>query len=214
MSAPLSGPRHQARYPASYPETATWRSRHIVPVSCRLSSAGIGLLSILFPPEDSALLAVGLPGHPDDGLDSVGVSVFRTHEMRPGWVPSLLRGGGVLPTSAASLVGACRFAAASPIPRWNLPPAELLITEHAKIHLRSPVRPSPRPSFPGGTGTLRLLPWASHPAVTHNARQGGDSPLDTGPDHILVKRPPVVVITHYVRHHVARLPPASPASCD
>ena len=62
------------------------------------------------------------------------------------------------------------------------------------------------PSFPDGTGTLRLLPWASHPAVTHNARQGGDSPLDTGPDHILVKRPPAGVITHYVRHHVARLP--------
>jgi hypothetical protein len=42
--------------------------------------------------------------------------------------------GGVLPTSAASLVGACRFPAASPIPRWNVPSAELLITEHAKIH--------------------------------------------------------------------------------
>jgi hypothetical protein len=32
-------------------------------VSCRLSPAGIGLLSILFPPEDSALLTVGLPDH-------------------------------------------------------------------------------------------------------------------------------------------------------
>jgi hypothetical protein len=40
-SAPLSGPRHQARYPASYPATATWRSRHSVLVSCRLSPTGI-----------------------------------------------------------------------------------------------------------------------------------------------------------------------------
>ncbi len=40
---------------------AAWRSRHCVPVSCRLSSAGIGFLSVLFPPEDSALLTVGLP---------------------------------------------------------------------------------------------------------------------------------------------------------
>ena len=30
-------------------------------VSRRLSSTGIGLLSILFPPEDSAFLTVGLP---------------------------------------------------------------------------------------------------------------------------------------------------------
>jgi hypothetical protein len=51
------------------------------------------------------------------GPDSVEVSVFRTHETRPGWVPSLPRGGGVLPTSAASPVGACRFPTASPIPR-------------------------------------------------------------------------------------------------
>jgi hypothetical protein len=60
-SALPSEPGHTARYPASYPDTATWRSRHGVLVSCRLSSTGIGFLSILFPPEDSALLTVGLP---------------------------------------------------------------------------------------------------------------------------------------------------------
>ena len=37
---------------------------------------------------------------------------------------------------------------------------------------------------------LRILPWASHPAVTHDARQGGDGPADTGPDHTLTKRAP------------------------
>src|SRR5215207_8912643 len=35
-------------------------------------------------------------------------------------------------------------------------------------------------------GTLRLLPRASHPTVTHDARQGGDDPFDTGPDHTLI----------------------------
>src|SRR5215217_3253373 len=60
---------------------------------------------------------------------------------------SLPRGGSVLPTSAASLIGACRFTTASPLPRCNLPPAELLITEQTKIHSRSPVRPFPRPSI-------------------------------------------------------------------
>src|SRR3954454_12526006 len=33
---------------------------------------------------------------------------------------------------------------------------------------------------------LRLLPRASHPTVTHDARQGGDDPFDTGPDHTLI----------------------------
>jgi len=165
----------------------------IVLVSCRLSPAGIRFLDILFPPENSALLTVGLPTRHQDGPDSVGVPMFRTHELRPGWVPPLPRGGGVLPTGAASPIGACRFPTASPIPRWNLPPAELLITGHTKIHSRSPVRSSPRPSPPGGTGALRLSPWASHPAVTHDARQDGDGHTDTGPDHILAYRPPIDV---------------------
>src|SRR3954454_196926 len=34
---------------------------------------------------------------------------------------------------------------------------------------------------------LRLLPRASHPTVTHDARQGGDDPFDTGPGHTLIK---------------------------
>ncbi len=61
---------------------------------------------------------------------------------------------------------------------------------------------------------LRLSPWASHPAVTRDARQGGDGPADTGPDHNLARQPPIGVITHNVRPHVARLPSASPACCD
>ena len=35
---------------------------------------------------------------------------------------------------------------------------------------------------------LRLSPWASHPAVTHDARQGGNGPLNTGPDHTFINR--------------------------
>jgi hypothetical protein len=61
-------------------------------VSCRLSPAGIRFLDILFPPENSALLTVGLPARHQGGPDSVGVPMFRTHEMRPGWVPPLPRG--------------------------------------------------------------------------------------------------------------------------
>jgi hypothetical protein len=34
-----------------------------------------------------------------------------------------------------------------------------------------------------GQGPLRLLPRAPHPAVTRDARQGGDGPTRTGPGH-------------------------------
>ena len=175
-------PAHVGTFEARAPDpvsgqlsrTRPWRSGHIRSrVSCRLSPTGIRFLDILFPPKISALLTVGLPDRHPDGPDSVGVSVFRTRETRPGWVPSLPRGGGVLPISAASLIGACRFTTASPLPRCNLPPAELLITEHTKIHFRSPVRPFPRPSFPGGTGTLRLSPGLRTPrSPTTHARAG------------------------------------------
>jgi glycine/D-amino acid oxidase-like deaminating enzyme len=50
-------------------------------------------------------------GVPVTGLHSSGVRVSGVD------TPAGLRGDGVLPTSEASLVGACRFAAASPIPR-------------------------------------------------------------------------------------------------
>jgi hypothetical protein len=40
-------------------------------VSCRLSPTGIGFLDILFPPEDSAVLTVGLPNR-RSGPDPVG----------------------------------------------------------------------------------------------------------------------------------------------
>jgi hypothetical protein len=160
----------------------------------------------------AAILALRAPA--GAGPATYAFAIFRTRETRPGWVPSLLRDGGVLPISAASLTGACRFTAASPIPRWTIPSAELLITEHTKIHSRSPVRSSPRPQPPDGTGAASALPRASHPAVTRDARQGGDGPSDTGPDHTLIDQPSTGVTTQHVRPHVARPPPAPPPCCD
>ncbi len=183
-SAPLSG---SGTSPISgrSPETTAWRRSRAVSGFPSAFARRPWLLGHPFPARGFRSPRGRPTAPPSGGPDSVGVSVFRMCELRPGWVPSLLRGGGVLPTGTASPVGACRFPAASPVPHWNHPPVELLITEHAKIHSRSPVRPFPRPSSPGGTGTLRLLPRASHPAVTHDARQGGNSPMDTGPDHYL-----------------------------
>jgi len=93
----LSGPAITAWYPASYVSAIgggpTTRPR----VSCRLSTTGIGLLGILFPPRASALLTVGLPGECQSiRPDPDGVSTFHTPESRPDWVPSLPRDHAVL----------------------------------------------------------------------------------------------------------------------
>jgi hypothetical protein len=142
---PFRGPGTAAGYPASYPATATWRSSHercgfLSTFAHRHSLLGHPVPASRIPP----FLTVGLPGR-SSSPDSVGVSAFRTREKRPGWVPSLLRGGGVIPAIATSTTGACRFSTASPVPRCNIPSARVGITKHTKIHSRSPVRSSPRP---------------------------------------------------------------------
>lgn len=77
------------------------------------------------------------------------------------------------------------------------------MTKHTKIH--SFTRPAfPSPVAPGWNGNASASLWASHPAVTHDARQSRDSPTDTGPDHTLINRPPNGATTHNVRPHVAR----------
>jgi hypothetical protein len=117
VGAPFGAQALASWYPASCPATTTWRSSHErCGFSCWLSPAGVRFLGILFSPQDSASLTVGLPCR-RGGMDSVGVSAFRTCETRPGWVPSLLRGGGVFPVIVTSMTGACLFSTASPLPR-------------------------------------------------------------------------------------------------
>jgi hypothetical protein len=59
--------------------------------SRRLSATGIRFSVIRFPPRSWALLTVGLPDE-TSRPDPDGVTAFRTHELRPGWVPSIPRG--------------------------------------------------------------------------------------------------------------------------
>jgi hypothetical protein len=93
----LSGPAITAWYPASYVSAIGGGPATRPRVSCRLSTTGIGLLGILFPPRVSALLTVGLPGECQSiRPDPDGVSTFHTPESRPDWVPSLPRDHAVL----------------------------------------------------------------------------------------------------------------------
>jgi hypothetical protein len=159
------GPGHEDRYPAGYPQDGHLERVALPPaVSRRLSAHRHSLLGHPVPARRvPPFLTVGLPG-PRSGPDSVGVSAFRTCETRPGWVPSLLRGGGVVPVIVTSMTGACRFSTASPIPRWSIPSAGAGITKHTKIHSRSTVRSSPCPPSPDGarTASASSLGFAPH----------------------------------------------------
>ena len=150
-----------------------------VPVSCRLSAAGVRFSVIRFPPRDWAFLAVGLPGktfRPD--LD--GVTAFRTHELRPGWVPSIPRGRWCSPGRVASPTGTRRFPAASP----SIPPT----TSHRRSPLHeasnegsrhSPVRSSPRPRPGMEPAALRLPPELRTLPSPATHVEGGDRPSST-----------------------------------
>jgi hypothetical protein len=73
----------------------------------------------------------------------VGVSTFRAREIRPGWTPSMPRGGGVLPGGVNHPPGACHLTVARPAPRSRIPPAGVCLTRR---HRRfTGIRPSGLP---------------------------------------------------------------------
>jgi hypothetical protein len=146
---------------------------HPLPVSCHLSVAGIRFLGILFPPRDYVFLTVDLPRHTCCG-DLDGVSTFRTREIRPDRVPSLLRDGGAPTTGQSSPVAACRFPAASPKPRRHIPSPGLSDDEASEDSptFTRPVFPSP--VTPGWSGS----PWA--PPSSFGPRRHQRRPLRWG----------------------------------
>ena len=177
---PFRDPGTRTWYSASYPATATWRSSHdrcgfLLAFAHRHSLLGHPVPARRVPP----FLTVGLP-HRHSGPDSVGVPAFRTCETRPGWVSSLLRGGGVLPTGAASPIGACRFPTACPCTPLPLPTTEPLFTRHQRRFTRftrpvclSPVTPGwdgRSFGFPLGLRTLPLPATHAKGGARHRAR--------------------------------------------
>jgi hypothetical protein len=71
--------------------------------------------------------------------------------------------------------------------RWNISSADLNDDEAtSRVHSRSPARSFPHPWPPDGTRALRLEPWASHPAVTRDARQGGNRPPSTDLGYVTI----------------------------
>ena len=86
----LSGPSIRP-YPASYAGRPAEGPTIMLPVSCRLSAAGIRFLVIRCPLGDWASLTVGLPAL-SPGPDPNGIVTLHTHETRPERAPSIPRG--------------------------------------------------------------------------------------------------------------------------
>jgi len=119
----LSSRTTRGSYPGGYPTPPHGGRGHRCRSSRCLSDIPALACCVILPPlRTSALLTVGLPGHIP--LDLNGITAFRRYETRSGWASPLSRGGGVLPTSRTSPVGACRFPAASPSPSLPQPVRE------------------------------------------------------------------------------------------
>src|SRR6476659_6333494 len=123
------------------------------------------------------------------------------HEQDPTGQGALLtRGRWCAPGRRLSPAGTRRFAAASPYTPLEHPiGGDNLHEASSRVHSRSPITPGLLAAAPGPGASplpaclllarrprmerepLRLLPRASHPAVTHDARRGGDRPSRTDP---------------------------------
>jgi hypothetical protein len=120
--------RVRARCPVSGQLSETTGRRGQPPRPGFLSPFGRrhSLLGHPIPAEGRALLTVGPPAQ---GPDPDGVTAFRTHELRPGWVPPIPRGQWCSPGRVASPTGTRRFPAAVPKPRHDIPPCEAPLHE-------------------------------------------------------------------------------------
>ena len=154
-----------------------WKPVVFLPVSCRLSAAGIRFLDHPVPLEISAFLTVGLPRRSTRRLGpQPGFPRSTRVRYDRGGCP--LYPGAVVSTRATrnEPLGTRRFPTASPtaLLRQPIDRASAVTRHQPRVHSRSPVRSSPRPWLPGWNGGPPAFPRAPHPAVTSNARRGGD----------------------------------------
>jgi hypothetical protein len=165
---------------------------------------------IRYPPRSWALLTVGLPGTPPACPDLDGVTAFRTHELRPGWVPSIPRGRRCYSTAddrarpAPAALPRLVLQPRSSIPSCGAP----LYEASTRIHAIHPSGHSLACGRPDGTGRrLGFPPRLPNPAdqepTTHV--RGGDRPSSTDLKQRLRHQPNLqsCVVTRFVRPRVA-----------
>ena len=173
-SATLAGPAHRSGIRPVIHRRPLGGVATSPVVSCRLSATGISFLGILFPlglqlSSRSAYQAMPGPrrgSHVPHAQDSTGVGALCIpgRWCSPGW--STFSSRHPPPSQAASPL------LRNPIPsdrRWT-------ITGHHRgfTYFTRPAFPSP--VVPGWDEDPWASPWASDPAVTHDARQDRDEP--------------------------------------
>ena len=183
-----SGP--QVRYPASYPSAATWRGSHVAHGFLSPFGHRHSLLGHPVPAGNSALLTVGLPGNT---WTLTGFPRSARTRFGRGGCP-LYPGTVVLsrldalhqPAPAAFSSGQ----SCTPLnhPTW---PGIALTRHHRGFTCFT--RPAfPSPVVPGWSEDPWASPWASDPAVTHDARQDGDEPRALARTYTFgISRPPI-----------------------
>ena len=177
---------------------------HGFPVSCRLSTVGVHFLGPPAPAGDlAAFLTVGLPAV--DPPDPNGVVMLRMNKIRPGgqgapFTPGTVvrsRPTTILRPAPAALPAASPYGPADTSHRRGSPSrgvigGSLAFAHHPEMAGGHPGAGKRKP-LPAGLllardhrmerRPLRLLPRASHPAVTRGARRGGDRPFAHWPGY-------------------------------
>src|SRR6476469_5539531 len=145
------------------------------PVSRCLSATGIRFSDHPAPAGGSAFLTVGPP---DAHAPGPRRGCHVPHQTATTGLGALCTPGTVVRSRPTKFARAAPVASQRPAPtsRWNIPPSESADDEAStRVHA---IHPSglPQPVTTGWNGGPWALPRASHPAVTRDARRGGDGP--------------------------------------
>ena len=158
-----------------------------VAVSCRLSATGVRFSVIRFPPGVAPSSRSAY--RRQDGPDPDGVTAFRTHEQRPGWVPSIPRGQRCSPRpSRPDRPASAASQRPVPVPRSGIPPGEASASRGINEgSSNSPVRSSPRPQPPGWNGRCFGFPPSFAPRRPRAGQRtsGWGQAIEHGPGNAL-----------------------------
>ena len=123
---------------------------HHVPVSCRLSAAGIRFSVIRFPPRDRLS---SRSAHRPNGRTQTGLPRSARTSCDRGGCPLYPEDSGARPVGSPPRPAPAASQRPVPKPRHDIPPCEAPLHEASTgVQSRSPVRSSPRPHPRGGTG--------------------------------------------------------------
>lgn len=203
---PVEDRSRRFRFPAAFrpPAFASW-------ASCSRQGIGLSLRSAYRDTTEVSRTRTGFPRSARVRCGRVGCPLY------PG-------GDGVPTAVGASSAVVCRLSAAGLLssPALQSDPKSCPNEASARVHWRSPFRPSPRLWSPDGAGTLGLsLSFAPSHYWPRTSRRG---PVTNTDQELRLRHwtePPFDVLTHHVRPRVAalmgmsaRAVNAGPAGCE